>query len=274
MPDIIERSFHFMIGIESDINRFDEPALKEELTPIEPLPVVEKPIYVKPEPIEPIYVKPEQIEPIEPIDPIYVEPDPIPIDPIGYGDGHIDDPIDELSGGAYVDPFQSDTVISPPSLTREEYEDVLNQQEEVLDKLNNPNNEDVGLMTGGDVVEGEDLPNFDMGIPYEAIEEYNDAEFTAEFGSVSNDSNGGEAIEPESVQVANEGGYTRDISGIKVTGYNYSYAFLAMTAAGGGVGAVVARLFKQNTIGYLSLIAAGLMGASAVAFKIKPPVKM
>ncbi len=62
-------------------------------------------------------------------------------------------------------------------------------------------------------------------------------------------------------------------SGIKVTGYTYSYPFLGITAAGGGLGYLIAKHFKVGTLGMLTLVAAGLMGGSSVGFKVKPPVK-
>jgi len=87
------------------------------------------------------------------------------------------------------------------------------------------------------------------------------------------DCNSGSEVTKENVQAGIGEGHTKDVSGIKITGYIYTYTFIGIALAGGALGFGVAKYFKQSMITTLTLIAAGLMGASSIAFKTKPPVK-
>ena len=86
---------------------------------------------------------------------------------------------------------------------------------------------------------------------------------------------GGGFVPDDGLLVSEEdGGYIQKIKGIPITGYIYPYEFLAITAGVGALGFGVARYFKQSLLGYLTMVAAGLMAGSAIAMKIKPPIKI
>jgi hypothetical protein len=74
--------------------------------------------------------------------------------------------------------------------------------------------------------------------------------------------------------VTADGGFVAVPKGLRITGYIYPYLFLFITLAGGAIGFFVAKRYKQQTPAMLALIAAGLMGGSAVGMKVKPPVKV
>jgi hypothetical protein len=63
-------------------------------------------------------------------------------------------------------------------------------------------------------------------------------------------------------------------SGLKLLGYVYPYTFLAITLGVGAFGFFIAQKYKQEMMSTLALIAAGLMGGSAIGMKVKPPVKI
>jgi len=152
-------------------------------------------------------------------------------------------------------------------------EEYIDDIKEITVKDNDGNDKDVLVNIGGDVVneEGEVLiPADDFAIEHHLPDPINE------------DVNGHSALEYdlpiengiEEVVAAEDGGYIQKTKGIQVAGYIYPYEFLGVTAAGGALGFVVAKTFKQGTLGFLSLIAAGLMAGSAIAFKIKAPIKI
>lgn len=97
---------------------------------------------------------------------------------------------------------------------------------------------------------------------------------TLNYSGLTGGGGGAFAEEPVAETISDEGYLQKLPKGIQITGYVYPYLFLIITAAGGAAGFLVARYFKQSTLSMLALIAAGLMGGSAISMKVKPPVKV
>ena len=190
-------------------------------------------------------------------DHIILPPPPIdifPIDPEIIRD-HAR-PIEE----AFGDPNGFGTNEPPEEISREEYEELINTQQE-WDRLKISKDEYLEIIA--------DIPVSWDTYGKSLVELKKMAAGDCQTCESSGQGTGGQ----ESVQVTAADGLPKVAAGIKFTGYTYSPLFLAITAAGGGLGFGVSKYFKQGLLGSLTLIAAGLMGASSIAFKVKPPIK-